>query len=108
MVKPEDILSAVSASMLIPVEALKEGGGVKGKRGTREVTTARQIYCFIAREMTGCSLYEIGKVVNRDHATVFYSINTIQGYIDVGDRKIIDIKAVVAQRISNEAITESK
>jgi chromosomal replication initiation ATPase DnaA len=106
MVKLEGILSAVSASTSIPIEALKEGGGVKGKRGRREVTTARQIYCFVARELTGCSLYEIGKAVNRDHATVLYSINTIQGYIDIGDREIIDIKTDVAQRISNESITE--
>jgi chromosomal replication initiation ATPase DnaA len=91
MVKLEDILSAVSASTLIPIEALKEGGGVKGKRGRREVTTVRQIYCFVARELTGCSLYEIGKAVNRDHATVLYSINTVCGYIYIGDRKVVGI-----------------
>jgi chromosomal replication initiation ATPase DnaA len=91
MVKLEDILLAVSAVSGISVEKIKEGGGIKGKRQAREVTTARQVYCFVARKMTGCSLCEIGRVINRDHSTVLYSIRIVQGYVDVADGNIIDV-----------------
>jgi chromosomal replication initiation ATPase DnaA len=91
MAKLEDILSAVSAASGVSVEALKVGGGIKGKRGSRDVTTARQIYCYMAREKTGYSLKKIGKVVNRNHATALYSIETIRGYVEIGDRDIIDV-----------------
>lgn len=91
MVKLKNILSVVSASTGVSVEVLKSGGGIKGKRGMREVTTARQIYCYIAREKTGYSLSEIGRSINRNHATILYSIKTIKGYIDVGDSAIIDV-----------------
>jgi chromosomal replication initiation ATPase DnaA len=95
MVKLEDILSAVSEASGISVDAIKAGGGARGKRQVREVTTARQIYCFVAREVTGCSLCEIGEAINRDHSTVLYSVVTIRGYVDIGDRRIKGIVKLV-------------
>lgn len=46
----------------------------------RSYTYARAVYCKVAREMNEAkpySLSEIGDVINRDHATVLHSLNTV-------------------------------
>ncbi len=48
---------------------------------------ARMIFCKLARKYTNESLAQIGKTINRDHATVLYCVkeldNVIPHYIDV-------------------------
>ena len=45
----------------------------------REYTYARAVYCKIAREMSNGTIThsEIGKSINRDHATVMHSIKVV-------------------------------
>ena len=45
----------------------------------REYTYARAVYCKIAREMSNGAIThsEIGKSINRDHATVMHSIKVV-------------------------------
>jgi hypothetical protein len=47
---------------------------LKGKDRHRHITEARQIYCRRAKEKTRASLQSIGNEINKDHATVLYSI----------------------------------
>jgi chromosomal replication initiation ATPase DnaA len=42
-----------------------------------ELVVSRQIYCKLAREILNLTLSEIGKEINRDHATVLHSIKEI-------------------------------
>ena len=40
----------------------------------REIVDSRMIYFVVARNLGGYTLSELGKSVNRDHATVMYAI----------------------------------
>jgi|TARA_R100000482_G_scaffold120945_1_gene66644 hypothetical protein len=40
----------------------------------REIVDSRMIYCVVARNLGGYTLSEIGRSINRDHATVLYAI----------------------------------
>ena len=44
----------------------------------REIAQARMVVMYLAREMTNKSLVEIGRQLNRNHATVLHAISTIQ------------------------------
>ena len=37
----------------------------------------RQVYCWLARKFTKASLYQVGRVISRDHTTVCHSINMV-------------------------------
>ncbi len=50
---------------------------LKSKSRKKNVSFPRQIIMYLARKYTDYPLAEIGKVVNRDHSTVVYSIRTI-------------------------------
>lgn len=52
---------------------------------TANIRQARQIYCALARSITRMSLAEIGKGVNRDHATVIHSCKVIKDARDTRD-----------------------
>jgi len=44
----------------------------------RIIVDARMIYCVVARNLGGYTLSEIGKSINRDHATVLYAIRNYE------------------------------
>lgn len=58
------ILKDVSSKLMIPIEALQN----KGRK--REVVDARFVYYRRAKKYTKESLYQIGSLVGKDHATV--------------------------------------
>ncbi len=52
---------------------------LKARRRTKEVALPRQLVMFLARELTQCSLSEIGRAVGgKDHATVIYACKQVQ------------------------------
>lgn len=48
-----------------------------GKKRNRQLVYLRQIYCMLARKYTKLISEEIGSYINRDHATVLYSIQQV-------------------------------
>jgi chromosomal replication initiator protein len=55
---------------------------LKGKKKTKNIVVPRQIAMYIAREMTGYSLTEIGEAFGgRDHATVIHSCDKIESQL---------------------------
>ena len=70
-------------SRLISVKRIIEkevGESISTKRRTTGLTYARAVYCKIGREMGGenlITLSEIGKLINKDHSSVFHNINVI-------------------------------
>jgi len=62
------ILSEVSSKSGIPVEDLKR------KTRKREIVDMRYVYYRRAKEMTKASLYKIGDLVGKDHASVIHGI----------------------------------
>ena len=71
-IKPTDIISQVAAYFHLTFEDLI------GRGRTKNVSTARQIAMYLARENTGMSLVDIGEVFNgRDHTTVMHACQQI-------------------------------
>lgn len=71
------VLLEVSQAAKIPVEILKT------KTREREIVEARQIYFVRAKLFTKASLAAIGKLVNKDHATVLHGIKTVNNVIEL-------------------------
>ena len=52
---------------------------IKAKKRTRDIALPRQVAMFLARELTGASLGEIGKALGgKDHATVIYACKQME------------------------------
>jgi len=52
-------------------------------RSTQEEARYLKIYVLIAQKLTSHTLYEIGKVVELDHASIIHHIKTGKGFLDV-------------------------
>ena len=74
-----NILSSVSEVTGIPI------GAIKSNDRTREVTQARHIYCYLAREKTGRSIEIVGSMVNLSRVATLQAIRKIKGFIDIKD-----------------------
>lgn len=75
-ITPEKILTYVSQKSSIPTE------DIIGKRRTDPIVSARQIAIYLLRELTDMSFSSIGKVFNRDHATMVASVNKVKEQIE--------------------------
>ena len=72
-VKIADVMKIVAEVHDVTVDQLKS------KRRTQDLARARQIAMYLAREMTGSSLNQIGRAFgNRDHSTVSHAYQKIQ------------------------------
>ncbi len=72
-VKIADIMKIVGEVHDVTVDQFKS------KRRTQDLARARQIAMYLAREMTGASLNQIGRAFgNRDHSTVSHAYHKIQ------------------------------
>jgi len=59
------------------------------KKRDRKLVEARQMFCLLARKHTIESSVDIGNAINRDHATVLYSISTMDNLIKYTKRLAI-------------------
>jgi chromosomal replication initiator protein len=73
-VKIADVMTVVADAHDVTVDQLKS------KRRTQDLARARQIAMYLAREMTGASLNQIGRAFGgRDHSTVSHACQKIHG-----------------------------
>ena len=71
------IQKSVSRYFSVSVDALKQ------KNRKKEVSTARQVAMYFAKEYTGYSLKQIGQSFGgRDHSTVIHAIQSVHNLID--------------------------
>ncbi len=49
-----------------------------GSRRTQDITWARQVAFYLARETTTLSFPAIGKYFNRDHSTIIHGCNAVR------------------------------
>lgn len=63
-----------------------DGKDFYGRKRTRDIVVAREMVVYILRRRFGLSLRDIGKAINRDHATVLnllynfsYDLKTTEG-----------------------------
>ena len=69
---PELVISQVCKFYSVDEATLK---GTQKNRGTAE---ARQVAVYLMRKLTNLSSPDIGKVLNRDHATILYSVKVVE------------------------------
>lgn len=76
-VKIADVMEIISEINGFSIEQLKS------KRRTQDLAEARQIAMYLAREMTGASLNQIGRSFgNKDHSTVSHACRKISGMME--------------------------
>jgi chromosomal replication initiation ATPase DnaA len=83
LVVPHDtsILSSILDYCLL--QTLVSKSDLLDGKQTRRVADARKIYCYLAKQNTKYSLSEIGRFINKDHATVCYSIKTVENLLKI-------------------------
>jgi chromosomal replication initiator protein len=74
---------------------------LRSNRRTQDISYARQVAMYLARELTEASLPTIGdRFGGRDHTTVLYAVNKVKRQLTDGhDRQLHDIVQVVTARL---------
>lgn len=75
--RASDILDCVARSTRHPRADLRAVG-----RGSAQVAIARQLACYLIREMTDLSFPAIASFVNRDHSTIVHARDLIANRIE--------------------------
>ncbi len=83
---PELIIQYIANFLHISEKAMK------AKTRKHDVVVARQIAMYFIKKITNLNLKAIGKIFNRDHATVIHAIKTVENMcdVDVNFRNMID------------------
>ena len=69
----------------------------------RQYVEARAIYFKLCREFTQLSLEQIGKSVNRDHASVLHGVKSINTWVEV-DKRMKNSMHILRNKIINYQI----
>lgn len=65
---------------------------ILGKSRKREIVSARSCIMYLARKRNYGTLKQIGLFFEgRDHTTVINAVQTVQSYVDIGDKEILSI-----------------
>lgn len=74
---------------------------LRSNRRTQDISYARQVAMYLARELTEASLPQIGeRFGGRDHTTVIYAVNKIKRQLtDDHDRQLHDLVQVISSRL---------
>jgi len=88
---------------------------LRGAERQRKVMRPRQIAMYLARELTGASLPQIGRHFARDHTTVLHAVKKIAAMAQEGGRmptylseiraileKLTPVKEVIAQSVATQ------
>ena len=103
---------SVGASLQRALDACSTAFGVSrdeivSRRRERQVCFARHAYCYLAHTIGGGSLVQVGKRVNRNHATVSHSIRASQDLLfakyGAYCRPFTEAKALMEKSIGHEA-----
>ena len=72
---------------------------IKSDKRQGDITSARQVAMFAIKEITSLTLQEIGKIFDKKHSTVLYSIEQI--------KKLMEVNPQI-RMVTNSAVTEFK
>ena len=67
---------------------------VYGKTRKREISDARQLVMYLAKELTQLSSTNIGVRLSRDHATVLHSCRTVKERLTVDKKLLEDVEKI--------------
>jgi chromosomal replication initiator protein len=105
----QDILPKAYAHLvtveMVQAEVARQFGvhvnDLRSNRRTQDISYARQVAMYLARELTEASLPYIGdRFGGRDHTTVLYAVNKIKRQLtDDHDRQLHEIVQVISSRL---------
>ena len=93
-VNPLDVLEVVAKETSVTVE------DIISKTRVQNIAEARQLFCHVIRERYGIPFAKIGKLINRDHATILHSIKAHKNRHDV-DKQYRELTRNVFVRVEN-------
>lgn len=74
--------------------------GLRSKSRTKSLTTPRQVAMFLARNLLGMQLVEIGQAFGgRDHSTVIHSVGKVERVMKT-DRQFKDRVSLASRELS--------
>jgi chromosomal replication initiation ATPase DnaA len=109
-----DVVSKIGLDRILQVVCTHFGVDVEQVKGVgrkAELTEARHYYCFLAsKAYCGYKLVQIGKEVNRDHATVLHAKRKLLNYLDVDLETVNHVKVLMQKlgRFTSEDIENNE
>ncbi|MDD6094538.1 MAG: DnaA/Hda family protein, partial [Clostridia bacterium] len=70
---------------------------ILGKSRTKDIKTARNVAMYVIKKVLDLSLPAIGKMMNRDHSTVYSNIQMIETDLETNDKLNNDIIEIVTE-----------
>ena len=89
------VINQIEAEIGVPFSV------IKSTRRTHEVVIARQILCHIFRTVFKLSFKTIGRMLNRDHSTIIYSVNEAENRI-LYDREFKELYEMAKKHTETE------
>ena len=86
-----NILEVTARKYEVSVEA------ILGKSRTKVIKTARNVFMYVIKKVLDLSLGDIGKMMDRDHATVHSNIKTVETEMSTDDKLNNDIFEIIAE-----------
>jgi len=87
----DTILEITARKYDVSVEA------ILGKSRTKTIKTARNVAMYVIKKVLDLSLNDIGKMMDRDHATVFSNIKTVEADMKTDDKLNNDIFEIMTE-----------
>ena len=63
---------------------------LKSKKRNADITAARHCAVYIIRKSTNLSQKDVGRMFNKDHTTILYSIKKVESALAGGDKSLQD------------------
>jgi len=70
---------------------------IQGKSRSKRIREARQLFQYLCKHFTGCTLQQIGTETNKNHATVLHSINLIKDIMSYNKKLIVKVVGLKAE-----------
>ena len=79
---------------------------IQSLKRQRDIIFARHLFCYFTRKRTRLSYQEIGKIINRDHATILHSVRTVENLLEY-DRDFKELVPKIQIQIEKNERVES-
>ena len=70
---------------------------ILGKSRTKDIKTARNVSMYVIKKVLDLSLPAIGKMMNRDHSTVYSNIQMVETDLETNDKLNNDIIEIITE-----------
>lgn len=90
------------------IQGIIESEGLDTKNRKRELTYRRQYLMWFLRQVTNMSTIQIGKMFNRDHATVLHSCRNVDYCVTMKDEYFLSFVADLKNQLDEYDFSKPK